>query len=147
MKMLSLTYGCATTAPITLDTPGGMSSTQPYDVNTCGFTCEFFYGGNFQGGCSDCGPGYGANLAPGATVDVMWDRRVYAAHDADPQCVGGMTGIQCALGQALAPASAQAGTLAVCPQAQGTAGYCGTSTYNVSFTVDTTQSQGTVEVQ
>jgi hypothetical protein len=147
----SLSYGCGSVPSMVLSTPGGMQTITPFDLSFCGFTCEAVYANPGQNwGCSDCGPGYGADLPAGATVDVQWDRRAYEQQTADPQCAGEMD-ISCALGIAVAPATMQAGVLTVCsqdaPSNAGGPGYCTGPTIPVSFTVDTTQSEGTIEVQ
>jgi hypothetical protein len=152
-QMLSLTYGCGGTMPMVLNTPAGMLSIGPGAVNGCEFTCEMFYKGPVQQGCSDCGPGVGAILAPGSTVDIPWDRRVYEAHTADPSCVMGMTGVSCALAVSMAPTASQAGVLTVCgsvsPAALGNnaGGYCTSSTFTVNFMADTTKTEATIDVQ
>jgi hypothetical protein len=139
--------GCGKNWPIVIDTPGGMLGIGPESANVCGFTCEQDYQGNPQQGCTDCGPGISVDLPAGATVDMPWDRRVYVMHSADPQCVGGLT-VSCALGVAVAPASMQAGTLTACTgggASSGSSGWCSTGEA-VAFTLDTTKSEGTVEV-
>jgi hypothetical protein len=147
---LGLAYGCGGSSPITLSTPSGPLSIGPGAVNPCEFTCEGDYKGPVQNGCSDCGGGVGADLAAGTTADIGWDHRVYVAHTADPQCVGGQTGVGCALAEALAPSTAQQGTLVVCTGGASSGGpgggYCSGSE-SVSFTLDVTQSAGTIDVQ
>lgn len=147
---LGLAYGCGGTIPVVLTTPQGMLGIGPGPANGCEFSCQTEYTGPVQTACSDCGPGVGAALAAGSTVDIPWDRRVYTAHTADPSCVGGMSGVSCALPGAVAPTSTQAGVLTVCTGGassggSGGSGYCSGS-MTVSFTVDTTQSEGTIEV-
>lgn len=147
-KTLRLAYGCGANLPIVLTTPMGMLSAGPGAVDTCEFTCEVVYGGQQDGACSDCGGGYGADLGPGMTADIKWDRRVYTAHMSPPQCTGGMAE-GCALGEPVASTTMQKGVLDVCTDT-GTsgAGYCAsTSLMPVSFTIDTTQAAGTIEVQ
>lgn len=148
---MGLSYGCGGTIPVSLVTPGGTLGIGPGSANSCEFTCQDEYKGPVQTACSDCGPGVGATLPAGGTVDIAWDRRVYVAHTADPQCVGGQTGVSCALPQPVAATSAQQGTLTVCTTA-ATNGYCGASSgggvsKDVAFTVDTTQAQATIDVQ
>jgi hypothetical protein len=148
---MGLSYGCGGSIPITLVTPAGTLGIGPGPANGCEFTCESEYKGPVQAACSDCGPGVGAALPAGGTVDIAWDRRVYVAHTADPQCVGGQTGVSCALAQPVAPTSAQQGTLTVCTTSTNN-GYCGASsgggsTKDVAFTADTSQTETTVQVQ
>jgi hypothetical protein len=97
---------------------------------------------------SDCGPGLGAALDAGATIDFAWDRRIYTSHVADPQCVVGMTGITCGLPVAVAPTMQQQGTLTVCTggASSGPPGSGCVGSVAVGFTLDTTQSEGTIEV-
>ncbi len=147
---LGLAYGCGGTIPVLLTTPQGMLGIGPGPANGCEFTCQMEYTGPVQTACSDCGPGVGAALDAGATVDIPWDRRVYTAHTADPTCVEGQTDVSCALPLAMAPTSMQPGVLTVCTGGAssggpGGSGYCSGSML-VPFTVDTTLSQGTIEV-
>jgi hypothetical protein len=146
-QMLALAYGCGSSLPITLTTPAGILPIGPGDVSFCGFTCDSFYSGQIQEGCSDCGPGVGDSLPPGATADIQWDRRVWTGYTPDPQCVEGMMGLMCSLGSAVAPVATQDGALSVCAQGSlAGAGYC-SSTNTMTFTIDTTKSEGTIEVQ
>jgi hypothetical protein len=149
---MGLSYGCGGTIPVMVATPGGTLGIGPGPANGCEFTCESEYKGPVQTACSDCGPGVGAPIAAGGTVDIAWDRRVYVPHVADPQCVGGQTGVNCALAQAVAPTSAQQGTLTVCTASTNN-GFCSSSssgggtTKDIPFTVDTTASEATIQVQ
>ncbi|MEO5731667.1 MAG: hypothetical protein ABI134_36310 [Byssovorax sp.] len=81
--------------------------------------------------------------------DIIWDRRVYTAHMADPKCSGSATGNECALGALVAPESAQKGVLTVCgPAASAGDGYCLEGDQStVTFTFDTAKDEGTIEVQ
>jgi hypothetical protein len=143
---LSLAYGCGADQPIVLTTPAGSLGIGPESASNCGFTCESDYQGNVQTLCTDCGNGVGKDLAAGATVDIVWDRRVYTTHTADPQCVGGQTGVMCSLAVAVASRATQQGTLAVCATAPATSGFCPGNQMMVAFTVDLTKSEGTIEV-
>jgi hypothetical protein len=147
---LSLAYGCGGNLPILLSTPAGPLGIGPGPADGCELTCQQQYAGPVQQGCSDCGPGVGADLAAGTTVDIGWDHRVYVAHLAAPQCVGGQPGVSCALAEAVPPTATQTGTLTVCTGGASSGGpgggYCSGSEM-VSFTLDTTQAQGTIEVQ
>ena len=148
---LGLAYGCGGSLPILLSTPAGSLGIGPGPADGCEFTCTQQYAGPVQQGCSDCGPGVGADLPAGATVDIAWDHRVYVAHMAASECVGGQSGVSCALPEAVAASTTQAGTLTVCTGGAssggpGGGGYCSGSEM-VSFTVDTTQAEGTVQVQ
>jgi hypothetical protein len=151
-KTLRLTYGCGDELPIQLDTPAGSLGIGSTD---CTWTCESIYDGSaaMSGpfSCTDCGPGQGAALDPGATVDITWDRRVYAATNVDPSCGGG-AGAQCMLATAVVPAVAQKGVLTVCAEAAiegGFQGACGSAADEQAhgFTIDTTGDEGTIEVQ
>ena len=146
---LGLSYGCGGTLPIQLNTPGGPLGIGPGPADACEFTCQQQYMGPVQQGCSDCGPGVGADLAAGTTVDITWDCRVYVAHTASPECVGGQPGVSCALAETVAPSAMQMGTLSVCTGGASSGGPGGGSCSGseiVSFTLDTTQAQGTIEV-
>jgi hypothetical protein len=74
---------------------------------------------------------------------------VYQASSVDPSCSGLQAGNDCALGTLVAPVAAQAGTLTVCNAGLSTGGggggYCSSST-DVTFTVDTTGTEATIEV-
>jgi hypothetical protein len=148
---LGLGYGCGRDQPIVLVTPTGSLGIGSESANACGFTCEQDYMGNPQQGCSDCGPGVGAALPVGATVDIAWDRRVYVTHTADPQCVGGQTNVSCALAVAVAPSQTQQGTISLCTMSASSGGPPGggncAGNDPVTFTLDTTQSAGTIDVQ
>jgi hypothetical protein len=145
-----ISYGCGLDRPITLTTPEGALSIGPGQANSCEFTCQSVYQGDVQPGCTECQAVY-ATLDAGATLDILWDRRVYTEHLADPSCVGGMTDVYCALPIAVAPTNAQAGQLTVCsgdagPWWAGAAGgHCSPIT-TVTFTLDTTGGDGTIEV-
>ncbi|HEY8042585.1 MAG TPA: hypothetical protein VIF15_22440 [Polyangiaceae bacterium] len=141
---LSLAYGCGGALPIVLPTSQGVLGIGPGPADTCEFTCEEVYAGTAGQSCSDCGPGYGAPLAPGATVDIAWDRRVYTEIHPDTQCVA--SGQPCAMGMAVPAAAAQKGTITVCTGTSLGSGYCSTSE-DVPFTLDTTGSAGTIEVK
>ena len=147
---LGLGYGCGQGQPIVLVTPAGSLGIGAESANSCGFTCEQDYQGKIQQGCSDCGPGVGAALPVGNTVDITWDRRVYVTHTADPLCVGGQTGVSCALAVAVAPTAAQQGTITLCTGGASSggpgSGNCGGDD-PVMFTVDTTHSAATIEVK
>ena len=152
-KMLRLALGCGATLPIDLVTPEGTLSIGPGGVgNTCEFTCDEVYGGGNTGECSDCGPGVSADLSPGVTADIQWDRRVYVDQMVVAQCAPDDPEGVCAFGEAVKPSAAQSGVLTTCDDTaasqSGIVGSCATgSTAAVSFTLDTTQAEGTIEVQ
>jgi hypothetical protein len=147
-RALALAYGCGSLPPITLVTPTGTFATDPYAINFCGVDCKRAYAGQGTGACSDCGPGYGAALGAGATVDLAWTHLVYVAQGIDPSCLTPpQTGQTCALEQAAPVSPAQQGTLTICAQPSGTGGgYCSKSE-TVPFTIDTTGSEATIHVQ
>jgi hypothetical protein len=145
-RMLNVSFNCNQVAPIVLTTPGGALPIDPDAVDFCGFTCDEVYAGTAHpGSCSDCGNGTSAALAPGMTYDQTWDRRTYAETTADPRCTGGATG-PCALGTRIAPVASQAGVLTVCTDGSNCT-VTGGASEKVTFTVDTTKGQGTIEVQ
>lgn len=149
-RALTLAYGCGALPPLTLVTPAGTRDTGPFGINTCGVDCKAAYAGQGVGACSDCGPGYGASLGAGATVDLAWDRRVYVAQTIESSCVGGQpvpVDQSCALEQSVAPSASQQGTLTICTQPSGMGtGYC-SKTETVPFTIDTTGTEATIHVQ
>jgi hypothetical protein len=147
-RMLRLAYGCGATLPITLDAAGGPLPISPGPASYCEVSCDYIYGGGENNGCSDCGPGYGAGLPPGATVDIAWDRRLYVETTADPTCSGHAGGNECALGTLAGPA-VSSGTLTVCNGGSPTsgAGYCAsTDEVAVPFNFDPTASDSTIVV-
>ncbi|MFS8067204.1 MAG: hypothetical protein ACMG6S_12605 [Byssovorax sp.] len=148
-KALRLTYGCGATLPIEVEAPKGTLGISPGGVESCEVKCDRVYEGFPNLGCSDCGPGVGAALEPGMTKDIVWDRRVYTAHMADPKCSGSTMGNECALGALVAPASAQKGVLTVCNSVpSGDDGYCSAEDQStVTFILDTAKDEGTIEVQ
>jgi hypothetical protein len=143
--MLNVTLGCSASLPIVLDTPDGQLSIGPGAVDACEYTCDLVYKGMFSPElCTDCGGGYAKALAPGATVDIAWDRRVYVKHMVVPPCA--TRAGTCALGVAVATSSAQKGTLTVCTKTD-LPGYClERDRKAVPFTIDTTPKEGTIEV-
>ena len=147
-QMRHLAFGCGGTLPMNLETSTGKLSIGPGAVNTCEFTCDELYAGTAGPACSDCGSGLGADLGPGVTADIKWDRRVYVAYTPDPKCTPVMQGASCALGHAVAPASVQKGVLTVCSDpTAGQVGFCSTAgSIPVSFEVDTTQNQATIMI-
>ena len=149
-RPLGLGYGCGADQPITLATQSGQLGIGAESANTCGFTCEQDYMGNIQSGCSDCGPGVGAALPVGSTVDIAWDRRVYVMSSADPACVGGQQNLSCAEAMTVAPTAAQQGTITLCTMGSSSGGPGNGNCYGddpVNFTADTTGSAATLDVQ
>jgi hypothetical protein len=151
-KMLRLTYGCGAELPIQLDTQNGAAEIGSGD---CSLKCEDVYDGvatTVNPGCADCGPGMGEALAPGATVDIVWDRRVYIAHTIDGTC-GDIAGTNCALAEATALKDAHTGVLRVCADGKtpedigGVPGFCSGEEQMVNFTVNTLGDEATIEVQ
>jgi hypothetical protein len=144
-RSLTLGLGCGRSLPIQITTLSGSLPAGPGPEDTCEFTCDDVYAGHSQpGACSDCGPGVSSALGPGATADITWDRRVYTERPVELSCTTG-TG-SCAWGASVAPASSQGGVLTVCTSSTGFPGSCTTSD-TVSFTADTTKSEGTIEVK
>jgi hypothetical protein len=138
--------GCGRSLPLTLQTASGTLPAGPGPGDTCEFTCDQVYVGQVApGACSDCGNGVSAALGPGMTADIQWDRRVYSETTINPQCTGGAATGSCAYGTRVAPAASQAGVLSVCTSMTGLSGACSSSD-TVAFTIDTTQSAGTIEV-
>ncbi len=156
-RMLAFAYGCGAWLPMVLDTPSGSLPISPSAADGCGFICDDVYSGAVQGGlCTDCGSGNGQVLAPGMTLDATWDRRTYTEIMTKAQCSGGASQ-PCAWGTRVAPVVSQAGVLTVCTQASwgpylGTCDLLGSPpdadslTDAVHFTIDTTKSEGTIEL-
>jgi hypothetical protein len=138
--------GCHLALPITLATPAGRLPIVPDDVDTCGFTCDEIYAGHVTpGACTACDSGGFKDLVPGDTADAVWDRRVYARHDARPPCAA-VVGT-CALGTAVAPAPAQRGAIGVCgPDVHEPTPAC-VQEIESEFTVDTTGAEATIELR
>jgi hypothetical protein len=144
-RMLHLFYGCLLSLPITLDTKNGALAISPGPADPCEISCDLIFAGGMNNSCSDCGPGYGADLPPGTTVDIVWDRRVYSAYTVDPACSGHRSGNNCALG-VLIDNSVHSGTLTVLSGGGGTTGGP-TTQVDVPFTFDPTSDQTTINVQ
>jgi hypothetical protein len=142
---LIVDLGCGATSPFTLDSPAGTLGAGPGNADTCELSCDKIYAGlAVPGGCTDCGGGVQRTLAPGYTVDVPWDRRLYVERAVDPQCSANASGM-CALGIAVAPTTTQKGTVTTCPVDQHPTGSC-LQPLITTFTVDTTGLDATVDV-
>jgi hypothetical protein len=116
------------------------------NADGCEVNCESVYEGYSNWGCSDCGPGVGKELLPGATVDIPWDRRLYAAHVAPAACSGNEDDMNnCALGT-LADASLTEGTLEICP-GEGNYGYCGSDAETFDFKIDLNSDELRINVE
>jgi hypothetical protein len=147
-RMLSLAFGCGGSLPIVLQTAKGSLPIGPGPEDTCEFTCDAVFACKAGQACSDCGNGYGAALGPGMTADIEWDRRTYVETQTNPQCVIQCNGSSptCALGTSLPSSASQAGVLTFCTAPGFGQGYCSTSEM-LNFAIDTTQPEGTIEVQ
>jgi hypothetical protein len=158
-QRLTWDLGCMKKLPITLHLPEGDLPIGPGSADYCELTCEQIYSGWFPGACTDCGPGYSGSAAPGASGDIAWDRRVYTRYTFDLACrvqdgAQISAGATCAFGHAVAPSATQSGTITICPgyDQLGTC-YLDTTTAktvatrNIEFTVDTTGSEATIDVQ
>ena len=119
------------------------------NANSCEIGCGLVYDGYVAWGCSDCGPGEGAELGPGETVTIPWDRRIYVEHVAPTTCSGHEDGNGCALGQRLAAEASTSGTLTVCNDGDTwEAGYCyGENREVIPFSVDLTTNQVVIAVE
>jgi hypothetical protein len=150
-SLLRLALGCGAKLPIDLDTPDGKLGIGPGNADACERSCDLVYDSPIPqcpGFCTDCANGKLVTIGSGATGDMEWDRRVYVPKMAEQRCLADPScpsGKSCAFGIAVAPKANQMGTLTICtdPNAQGV--YCATSR-TVSFTVDTTAQEGTIEV-
>jgi hypothetical protein len=156
-EALAWSLGCQRNLPIWLHLPEGDLPTGPGAVDICEFTCDRIYAGtSLPGGCTDCGGGYSGRAAPGASADIVWDRRVYTSHTYDPACFPSTVppmSTTCALGRAIAPSATQSGTITVCPgeimlsncREPGTGRPI--ESRKVEFTVDTTGTEAVIEVR
>lgn len=149
-RNLRLAYGCGTNYPITLTTTHGTLGIGAETAEFCGTSCDAVYKGYINFGCSDCGPGYGADLGPGASATIQWDRRVYQHHTAPMACSGNESGNDCALGM-LVTETTVSGTLSVCNDGSMTTpgdGYCSTDNLEpFPFTLDLSKDSISVDVQ
>jgi hypothetical protein len=142
-----LAYDCGGGAPMVLTTPAGSLGISPSSVYPCASTCDQAYAGNVAS-CPTCTTGNTPMVAAGTTFDITWDRRVYASQPLDPRCYGGALGgtvFLCGLGTAVAPSASQSGKLTVCPLG-GWSSSGAPPCQTITFTVDLTQSEGTIEV-
>jgi hypothetical protein len=151
-RKLSLAFGCGSFPVFTADTAKGKVALAPDPGGQVadGFTCDaIFDGGSSQGAYGDCGPGYGADLSPGLTVDLTWDRRSYDRFNVPAECSGHPMNNDCFLGTAISSSKMQTGDLDIC--ADGVdgngfgVGYC-SKTETVKVTFDTTGDEATIEV-
>jgi len=142
---LYLPLGCGAKPPIKLDTPDGELGIGSESADFCGWLCDDTYAGNPSQGCSDCGPGYADALAPGATVIVEWNRRVFIHHTAPKACAG-VEGTVRALGLLAEPGVVTSGTLNVCFDEFGNlAGDC--TGVEEPFTIDLTAPGLAIDVE
>jgi hypothetical protein len=150
-KSLRLPVGCGATLPITVDTSGGSLPIGPGGLSSCDYTCDQVNAGDAAPGCGDCGDGVSDDLGPGVTADIQWDRRVFVASTSDAMCTAGGETDPCAQGTAVAPTTAQTGVLSLCADGlvapMGDVGACSGESTPLSFTVDTTKAEATIEVQ
>ncbi len=143
-RELGLAYGCGKTLPIQIDTADGPRGIGAGSGDYCEIDCDTVYGGYENWGCSDCGPGSGVPLVPGEATEIPWDRRVYVAHQASAECTGHPDGNGCALGVPVGDATS--GTLTFCTDAQS-AGYCFGAEETVTFALDLSLNEVTIDIQ
>ena len=79
---------------------------------------------------------------------LKWDRRVYVLHKVEPGCVD-KPDLGCAFGKRVMPSSVQEGVLTACADGEMVVcpGYCMGAEIQVPFTIDTTGTEGTIEVK
>jgi len=95
-------FGCGNNPPIALQTAQGSRGIGSESAYVCGYTCDpVFAGHSVPSGCTDCGPGVSMTLAAGASLDVLWDRRVWTQVTIAPSCSGLSQPSVCALGAAV----------------------------------------------
>lgn len=140
-----MSFGCGGNPPITLETPQFKSGIGPESAYSCGYTCDtVFAGRSVPSGCSDCGPGVSRDLPPGATVDVVWDRRLWQQVTISAACSGLPQPSTCALGVAVAATTVN-GTLTYCGLAPPTLACLDPRT--ASFVVDLSLDAVDVSIQ
>lgn len=143
----TVNFGCGTLIPIALDTASGALPLGTGGDLVCDAdgTCASAYKGDVIHFCSDCGPGVAQELPPGGTVDIAWNHIAYAGGVAPEACSGVPGGWACSLAVAVPGSTMQTGTITICADGAGFGGCFGES-FSVSFTVDTTKAEGTIEV-
>jgi hypothetical protein len=142
-SMMFWREGYALPMPLSLDTPDGALPAFPGLVAPCGFTCEQIYGGSQVPGSCDHGPPNFAGSNPDETVDVVWSRGGYGLHIIEAGCSAQWAGDSCAVGFVVAPTSAQTGSVEICENVL--AATC-LNPRQVTFTVDTTRAESTIEL-
>lgn len=144
-RALTLTYGCGTALPITIDTTEGARGIGVESASDVGVSCDEIYAGKVYDFWTDCGPGYGTTLQPGESTVIDWDRRVYVGFTAPGACTGDGEVANCALGVPVGEATS--GTLTICDEAYP-GGYCGTNHGElVPFGLDLGLSSVSIDIQ
>jgi hypothetical protein len=147
-----LTLGCGQWLPLSILTSDGARGLSVGDgqADPCQVSCEFLYANpGYSGVCSDCGPGTGVLLPPGAAIDLHWDRRSYQAITPDPACTP-LSIHECWRARPLPAAPLQA-QLLLCddgqtPNPAGSGGSCGQPLTPLSFSFDPAANQVTIDV-
>lgn len=126
-RHLRLAFGCGKAIPIEVN-GDPISAGQ---VDSCELDCASVTPETPAPGCSDCGPGVGALLEPGATVEIPWNRLSYAERAYVPSCSGNPFVQTCGLGRnlvaELGPPFNLGAELTFCSDVGGEPGYCGTA--------------------
>jgi hypothetical protein len=143
---------CGSAIPIELDTATGTAhlglDTGGQDCGPGDGSCEQYLAGKPLLSCeTDCGNGVGDSLPPGATVDFTWNhvgRTMLSLPDACVTVEGASP--VCELAVAFAPTPQQTGRIDVCSTDEILVGTCQDASISQPFTIDTTQSEVTIEV-
>jgi len=146
-------FGCGGAQPIAIVAGDGPHPITPFSaVDALGEppSCDDIRTADCSGPFSDCGPGVGQYLAPGTTLDIAWDRRLYRIVDVASWCSQVQsTCTRCALSSAVM--GAQQGRLTLCDDGMfmtnppdGAA--CANNARVVDFTFDASASDTTIVV-
>ncbi|MEM6789772.1 MAG: hypothetical protein AAF928_02475 [Myxococcota bacterium] len=142
---LSLDFGCFDTPPIEVDGQG----IAPGAVDICGIDCREVWDGYENLGCSTtCGANAFRALPPGGEVAVRWDRRLFVAHLAPPECTGHAEPNRCGFGEAAPATGTVAAVVGVCPHGVDRDGaYIPCAAEPVPFTLDLADEAMVVDVE
>jgi hypothetical protein len=140
-------FGCGHNPPIAVEAAQGLQGIGPESAYFCGYTCDpVFAGQSVPSGCTDCGPGVSMTLAPGATVDVPWDRRLWTEVVIPPPCSGLSQPAICALGTAV-DATMVHGTVAYCGVQPPTLSCPTANSLTTSFVADLSLDELEISIQ
>ncbi len=145
-RTLYLPYKCGDDLPIDVITADGRRALGVIHGNPCGVTCEQVYGGYDYESCTgDCGLGVADMLEPGDTGTVVWDRRVFEAHEAPAACSGLSKTLWCAMGVRVDDDTITEARLEICAY-EPFGGTC-TPSEEVAFDIDLSVSEVAIEIE